>query len=381
VAPTQTETVTWINISGANCQIETDKIVKNWNISTGSFRKVDIQSSSFENITADNVTTTNGWNGSGKKLVMTNSTHTAGLKFGIFAYGASDESTCTNCNVSVDFSITGAIHRVDLPRTLWSMSGGVITIRNQDNNLGDELQVRGMVPGHYVRWQGLGGGGTSAQGGRFFKVVDVTQDINNTYVQTSEAGGFPTGAWTTNGLSVAPHPAPQMTVSFTGSAANSLVYNGCPAAAPMYSCVNFVSTGGASGASSTTPSPGVFWGVIDTFTFTNNVPYTGAGTLTWTPTRFANTTQVLLTDNTVGTFSLTQAAGGILNTKLPSSCGSCTRTLTASGATNTQVGDNISPPPTDAWFGVGFEPVFSANTPSDTPQVTVTLRTNQQLPP
>jgi hypothetical protein len=260
------------------------------------------------------------------------------------------------------------------------MSSGVITIPNAYSWNAccneSETQTRVFVPGSYFVWSGGGGGGTVAQAGRIAKVVDVTQDIDNTYIQTTDAGGFPTGAWTTNGLSVFPHPAPKLTVSFSGSPPNSaLAVNGCPAQAPIYSCMNFTYTGGAAG-SSTEGFVSPMWGVIDTFTFTNNVPYTGGGSLGWTMTRFGNW-QTLRSALTTATWGNTN----MVNTKLPSSCGSCTRTLTSAGATGTQAGDTIPTPNSDGWFGGTTNgPVFTANTPSDSPQVTVTLRTNQQLP-
>jgi hypothetical protein len=258
------------------------------------------------------------------------------------------------------------------------MSGGIITIPNAYNwdacCQASELQIRGLIPGGYAVWAGGGGGGSSGQTGRAFKIVDVTQDLDNIYIETSEAGGFPTGTWTTNGLSVKPHPAPQFTPSGITGGILATIFNGCPAQAPLYSCANMIYTGGASGTTPASFTPTV-WGELDTFTFTNNVPYTGAGSLSWQMAQFT-TIPYLKTDNTQ---TLTNFS---INVKLPSSCGSCTRTLTPSGLTNGQSGDSLTAPPSGAVFGGGFGfSVFSANTPSDSPQVTVTLRTNQNLPP
>lgn len=375
--PTQNVTHTWVNVDASTCQIETDKIVGTWNITGGSIKKINVQSSSIDTINVDG-TAIDAWFGSPKKLNIQNSTATSTIQVGTLAYGASDESICTNCTTP-DFGRNTPIDRANEASHPWSMSGGVITIPNAFSASGccqyAETQTRILVPGHYVAWQGAGGGGTVAQMGRFFKVVDVTQDVDNTYVQTSEAGGFPLGAWTTNGLSVVPHPAPKLTTSFTGgSGNNAIVFNGCPAQSPMFSCANFTYTG--TSTSGTTPlySPAI-WGVLDTFTFTNNVPYTGAGALGWTLTRFANI-QVLKTDLTTTNFGATN----MINTKLPSGAGGGTRTLTPAGATGTQSLDSLTPPPTDAWFGGDTQVIFTANTPSDSPQVTMTLRTNQQLP-
>jgi hypothetical protein len=377
--PTQNETYTWTNVDATNCSIETDKIVKTWNISGSTMRNITVQSSAFDTINVSN-STVNQWSGSPKTLNISDTTIATSLQVGATAYGASSASTCTNCNVATSFSTSVPSQRVDATNRSWSMSGGIITIPNAYSwnpcCNESEMQTRVFVPGHYFVWSGGGGGGTVAQNGRVVRVVDVTQDLDNIYVETTDAGGFPTGSWTTNGLSVFPHPAPQLTVSFTGSPPNSaLVFNGCPAAAPIYSCQNFTYTGGATG---TTPvfAP-TLWGVIDTFTFTNNVPYAGGGSLGWTPTQFGNW-QTLKADLTTVTWGNTN----MINTKLPSSAGGGTRTLTSSGATGTQSGDTIPTPASDGWFGGSTNgPIFTANTPSDSPQVTMTLRTNQQLPP
>lgn len=388
--PTQNETYTWLRVDATNCSIETDKIVKTWNITSSTMRNVTIQSSAFDTINISN-STVNAWFGSPKKLNADNVTincsgctsSSPALQMGTVAYGASDESICTNCSILVGtFGYSTPIQQANAANRSWSMSSGVITIPNAYSwnpcCNESEIQTRVFVPGHYFVWSGAGGGGTTAQAGRVSKVIDVTQDIDNTYIQTTDAGGFPTGAWTTNGLSVFPHPAPKLTVSFTGSPPDTaLIFNGCPAQAPMWSCQNWTYIGGATGGSTEGFKPQI-WGVLDTFTFTNNVPYTNTGALGWTVTRFANW-QVLKTDLTTTTFGATN----MINTKLPSSAGGGTRTLTPSGATGTQSLDSLTAPPTDAWFGggPGNGPIFTANTPSDSPQVTMTLRTNQQLPP
>jgi hypothetical protein len=381
--PTQNETYTWLRVDATNCQIETDKIVKTWNIVDSPLRKVTVQSSAFDTINVSGTTAVNQWAGSPKKLNINGISIATTFQVGTAAYGASDESICTNCNVTTSFGTSVPSQAALQTGYLWSMSGGVITIPNGyswNPCCGEsELQTRVFVPGHYFTWKGAGGGGSVAQSGRIAKVIDVTQDLDNIYVQTSDAGGFPTGAWTTNGLTVAPHPAPKLTVSFIGSPPDSaLAFNGCPAQAPIFSCQNFTYTGGASGT-----SPGyspTLWGVLDTFTATNNVPYTNSGALSWQLSQF-NQWRVLKTDNTQVTFGTAPNGLFDINTKLPSSAGGGTRTLTPSGATGTQALDNLAAPPTDAWFGgTSNGPIFTSNTPSDSPQVTITLRTNQQLP-
>lgn len=378
--PTQNVTHNWINVNGPNCSIETDKIVGAWNISgTSAVRKVTVQSSSMDDINVSGLTA-NSWFGSPKRLNVTNSTFVcsgcsptdASFSPGTVAYGASDQTTITNSSIGNQFGYSTPIQRADDATHPWSMAGGVITIPNAYSYNGccnqSEIQTRGLVPGHYVLWQG-------SLNGRVFKVVDVTQDTVNTYVTTNEAGGFPTGTWTASGLSVFPHPAPSLVnpSGLTG-ADSATALNGC-GTAPLYTCQNFTNTGGASGA--TPVNSPTLWGEMTSFTVTNNVPYTGGGALTWNLSRF-NNWQVL----NPATLALVSFPQLTINTKLPSSCGSCTRTFATSGAiTNSQVGDVFSAPASGALFGGGhLGPNFSANTPSDSPQVTVTLRTNQHLP-
>jgi len=263
----------------------------------------------------------------------------------------------------------------------WSMSGGVITIPNgyswSPSAGASELQYKTLVPGHYAFW-------TAGFIGHSFKVVDVTQDTDNAYVQTNEAGGFPTGSWTsgTSGvISFIPHPALKTTVTNMSGAISATVFNGCPAQSPFYSCQNITYTDSSTGGSTEGFFP-TLWGVLDTFTFTNNVPYTNTGALTWKPSRFDNW-EILKTDLSFVNYGTSPNGQTIIDMKAPSSCGSCTRTLTSSGGTNTQTGDTLTVPPANAWFGGALfnGPIFSANTPSDSPQLTATYRTNQQLPP
>lgn len=384
IIPTQNETHNWISIDGANCTIESDKLVKTWNISgTNTLRKVDIQSSSMDTINVSGLTV-NQWFGGAKQLNVTGSTFTCsgcgagapGFSPGALAYGASDQTTIASSSVGNLLSYNGPIQRADDATHPWSMASGVITIPNAYSWNGccnaSETQTRGLVPGHYAMWKG-------SLNGRVFKVVDVTQDTDNTYITTNEAGGFPTGAWTASGLSVAPHPAPMFTASGLTGSDSALAFNGCTAL-PMFSCQNFTYTGSANGGSVTQYGPQL-WGELDTFTYTNNVPFTNSGALTWTISRFGNWT-ILKTDLTTVSYGTSPNGQTIINTKLPASCGSCTRTLTTSGATNTQTGDTLTGPPANAWFGgtASSGPIFSADTPSDSPQVTITLRTNQNLP-
>ena len=393
--PSQNETYNWIGVTGSGCSIETDKLVKTWNITNSTLTKVTVQSSSFDLINVSG-STIKQWVGGGKKLVIDNSTIAcagcsspeAGVYVGTAAYGAPDESVITNSTIYNKITTTGdQASTTPTGACTWTMAGGVITIPNSCSwfvavDASTELQTRYIVPGHYMHWSGSGGGGTSAQRGRAFKIVDVSGDTDNAYVTTSEAGGFPTGTWTTNGLSVRAHPAPIFTASNntpTGTGDTNGVgltaFNGCPAATPIFTCQNLTYTGGAAGT-----TPGYFpilWGEPTTFTFTNNVPYTNTGSLTWTLAQFSNW-QMLTTGLT--TVNLPTET---INTKLPSSAGGGTRTLTSSGATGTQASDSLSAWTAGAILGGNSlsGPIFSANTPSDSPQVTVTLRTNQNLPP
>lgn len=383
--PTQNETYNWTNVTGTSCVIEVDKIIGTWNITTAAIKKIDFQSSSINLANIDGLTATGTANsggvfGSGKKMNMQNSTldvWTVG-NFSDAAYGASNESICNNCTVTS--AINGLVNgmRVDDANIPWSMSGGLITIPLIYSWSGQyEIQTKILVPGSYYVWRGASASGTLW--GYVGKIVSVTSDMDNAYIQTSEAGGFPTGGYSATSLSISGHPAPKFTASFTAGSANGVkLFNGCTAQAPMYSCQNYTYTGGASG---TTSGPIDFMlGYLDTFTFTNNVPYTNAGTLTW---RVSNGNWPTMKAD----FSVVNFSGGdgqaIINTKLPAGAGGGTRVLTTSGSTGDQVGDTLTPPTATNWWGrkPNAGPAFSANTPSDSPEMTMGLRTNQNLPP
>lgn len=382
--PSQNETHTWNNVDASTCNIETDKLVITWNILNSAVNLMNVQSSSM-NLISVNGLTAKQWFGSPKKLSISNATFTCagciasapGLAVGTIAYGVSDESICINCVINNLFSYNTPIQQADnAAHTFWSMSGGVITIPNSLSwNAccnASETQTRGLVPGHYALWEG-------SQIGRVFKVVDVTQDLVNTYVTTNEAGGFPTGAWSSGGLSVLPHPAPKLTMTNITGADTAVAFNGCTAQSPMFSCQNFTYVGGAAGT--TAGYLPTLWGTLDTFTFTNNVPYAGAGALTWQVSQFGNW-PVLKTDLSLSNYGTSPNGEAVVNVKLPTSCGSCTRTLTTSGATGTQTGDTITVPPSASLFGGSAlsGPVYSANTTGTPPQVTIGLKTNQNLP-
>lgn len=386
--PSQNETLTWTDVTGTDCDIEVDKIIKTWNLTNVTVKKIAFQSSAIEQTNMNNVTITGDIIGIGKKLVAQNlnvtgtygGSFTGQFQIGKTFYGTPQEFSCTNCSVAGDVSGIGNGNRVDSPTVPWSMSGGVITIPNAYSLSGDyEIATAQTLPGNYMFWKGSGGGGTSYQYGRALKIVSVSQDIDNTYLTTSESGGYPTGAWTTLGLSLAYHPAPTFSaINMTGSdVAKS--YSGCTT--PMHSCQNFVHTNNTTGGA-LSPFRPFLLGELDTFTFTNNVSYTGGGTLNWQISQF-NNWPILKTDLTQVSYGnpTTDLANGqsLINVKLPTSCGSCTRTLTKSGASNTQTGDTVTRPPAGALFGgssLSF-PVFSTGV--NGAKMTVTMKTDQHL--
>ncbi|WP_426527971.1 hypothetical protein [Bradyrhizobium sp. McL0615] len=386
--PSQNETINWINVTGISCVIEVDKIIGTWNTKNSTVFKIDYQSSSInlsnhDGLTAAGGAGTGGVYGSGKKLNIQNSTLDTLIvgNFGGATYGASDETICMNCMIKTGIpNSLGVGMRVNDPRIPWSMSGGMITIPLAYSLGVYEIQTKTLVPGSYQVWRGTGG--VAGQWGTVFQVVSVTSDTDNTYIQTSDAGGFPTGAYASSTLNVSGHPAPKFTGSFTGgSAASARVFNGCPAQAPMYSCANLTYTGGASGT--TSGYAAIMLGYLDAFTFTNNVPYTNTGSLTWSLA--TNGWQTMKSDFSLISFGgpTTPDGNAIINTKLSSSGGGGTRRIPSGGpATGTQAGDTVSAPTATNWFGGSAfaGPNFSANTPSDSPQVTMTLRTNQNLP-
>ena len=369
MAPSQNVTYTWQNVSGPNCDIETDKIVTTYNLTDVSLLKMNVQSSSILTLNATRVAFGQGLFGSPKNFV--GNTVSAGgsglspgdviMNTGVTAYGRSDTWTCNGCSVAAGFTF-GQGGLVQPSSSLWTYrSDGVIVIPNWLNYGAVEIQVRGLVPGtNFI----LGNPSVYAIG----QVTDVTQDFDNIYVATSFTSGFPSSF---TPVQYSTHPAPKFTcVGCSGELIEQ--FNGCTAELPLFSCLARTFTGSATG---TTVKPrSIMWGYLSSLTMNVTTPYGGAGNLSLSLSQFNNWSGFDIPTGASQTFGSTFGGGPSVNMKIGGS-----RTVTTSGVTGAQSLDSLFSPGSNFWFRgqQSSGPVFSANTPSDSPVATVTITTNQ----
>ena len=122
---------------------------------------------------------------------------------------------------------------------------------------------RWAVPGTYLLWRSQYGFGP------VFRVVDVTQDQNFTYVRTNLPGSFPTYV---EGASDACAPCSQVYLQQLAVTLNSL--SQAPAAIPLYSHSKRTYTASASGV--TGASPVTVWGKLSMVNLNVTTPSTSA---------------------------------------------------------------------------------------------------------
>lgn len=375
VVPSQNLLWQYINNDLSACDIETDKIVKLLKVTGGTNYKWTFQSPSILEAEFTDTTLSNALIGSPNKFTGLRLTVGAQTLPGARAYGVSTGPwLCTDCNLnSLDF---GGFNQFadNTAHTIWSMASGVIKIPNTssyDPSAGaSETQTRAFVPGGYTYWSG-------AQVLKVFKVVDVTQDLDFTYVQTSEAGTFPAAPYSGGGvLNVNSHPATDFTCANCTGGASTVARStaNCAANIPLMSCYAATATGGATGT--TTQLSFAMWGTLVSAEFTVPTPYTGGGALTWKLSQFDNW-PALTSAYATTQWGTSMGGGPTINAKLTG-----TRTITATGTSGAQSGDVLNAPGAGVLFGRATNngSVFSANTPSDSPQVTVKMVTDQALP-
>jgi hypothetical protein len=359
--PSQNETFYYTNVTASNCVVEIDKMIGTINITGGTFRTLDFQSSSINRVNISGTTVTGHIFGTPKVFVGTNvtiqdtgSTGT-GLSPGAYAYGRSDSVSCTSCVIASDIASGGYDHPVT---SNWTFGAtGIITIPNWQSYGILESQARWAVPGanSFIAIAGQTAG--------LFQVTDVTQDFNNTYIQTSATSGFPAGI---TPVSIRPHPAPQATFVNSSGNENAVSLSGCTANLPLWSCHTATYLGGAAG---TTPaSTFLLWGKFSSLTATPNPVYAGAGALSWSLSVLDNWSMIKQSDGSVSTFPR-----AVINEMIAG-----TRTVTQSAVTGAKSLDDLTAPGFALWVGKAANsgPVYSANT-AGSPGVTIQMLTNQ----
>jgi hypothetical protein len=264
---------------------------------------------------------------------------------GSVAYGASRQTTCTNCVIPAIAS--GGFAEQGMNN--YTMANGILTIPNSHG------PVTWAIPGANIAWQGH-----YDFEGPVMQIKDVWQDAANTYVATSLPGGFPDlQLGTSPNIGVRTHPAPQFTcTNCTGSAA-AIDLSGAPAGAPLWSYSSRTYT--ADTAAEIIP----VWGQLVKATMTTTEPYTGSPSINFNLDgpfiAFMNTTTTALWYPSI-------------NPKVAGERG-----VSQTTTSGTQPGDNLSAPGVGTWMiSNQITPHFSS-LPSDigSTAVKVTIQTDQ----
>jgi hypothetical protein len=359
-----TQNLIWqaINTNMSTCSMEADKLVGSIVLDGVSINQINIQSSSIDLLSMKNSTVVRGMAGTPKKAVISDST-IANFRPGAYAYGRSDEVICTNC-VLPAFSALGVTEKGPSDvgvNNAYTMSNGVITVPNTLN------AVRWAVPGTNLMWTSITESETA------FRVIDVTQDANNTYVRTSLSGGFPSvPIGGDNKLFIRVHPAPKFTCTNCIGSTDAIDLSQAPAGVPLYSYSKRTYSGGILG---TTPAPTfMIWGALSSVKFNVTTPYTGMlGTMTMNAISPFNYTTIKVD---MSTFNY--GNGPIINLKAAGE-----RFVTPSNVTGAQPGDSGLAVPEAVWFvglqgaGPNFSADVSAEPPAIWPTITVEIVTDQ----
>jgi hypothetical protein len=287
------------------------------------------------------------------------------MQLGATSFGRTNDvqvSNCTNIKTIEDGSASqDGIHGGGASTTM-SMSNGIITIVNTDNDGSlQENPTRVFVPGTWLYMDSKA----------IFQVIDVTQDATNTYIQTSLAGTWP---FTVAAVTV--HPA--LSVTFRNNTGTSTLLedlNQAPAGLPFRSYAKRTYVAG-------TPNP--TFSVLDlrgrlrTLKINVTTVYTGAGSLKFNSTQFNNWPYIKMSD-----YSSAADFGPIADMKVGTGERIVNGAATASGA---QSGDTLPDMTStgDIWFyrTQNSAPKFSAAvTNGETPTVTLEVITDQGIMP
>lgn len=348
-----TQNLVWraINTNMSTCIMEVDKLIGTISLEGVTIYEIDFQSSSTDLFSMLNSTITYRLTGTPKKAVMASSTIT-NFWPGAYAYGRSDEVLCTDCFINTITELGGINDKgpndVGI-QAAYSMSNGVITI---PNSLG---AVRWAVPGTNLMFPGHPG---------MFQVKDITQDANNTYVQTTLSGSFPSGA-----SSIRVHPAPKFTCNNCAGSDEVAGLSDGPAGAPLFSYAKRTYTGFLKNL----PQQNfIMWGFLSSISINVTNPYVVSEGLSFRLSQF-NNWPVILGDSSQGFYGPTVNVGIGGN-----------RLITPQGAVDTQSGDSGLTLGQVFWFpgksysGPQFSADVSASCPGPScPNVTVEIKTDQ----
>jgi hypothetical protein len=338
--PTQNETWTLIDVNMEDCDMEVDKIIDTVVMNGVTIRSIYFQSASVYNFTLENSNVTDTVNGSPINFTCINSAM-ASFSPGAYAYGVSNSTSLNNCAIPTfgsDGFSTGIV-----PGKA-TMANGIITVPNSSG------PSTWAVPGAALYW-----GGQYQNEGAPTTVVDLTQDSNNTYIQTSLSGGLPNLPYYQGvDLVVRTHPAVRFScIACTGSA-TALDLSQAPAGTPLWAFTQRSYTLSAKGN-----YPGAtIWGNLVSLTINVIKPYTGK--------------QSTLSLNALGEFQfpVIQANGTVLlydpivNLKLAGS-----RTINQMGVSGQQSGDSGLALGGAVWLTQAYTGYLSTDISSEDPSV------------
>jgi hypothetical protein len=353
--PSENMTWTLLNVNMPNSVIEVDKLVTTMNVTGGTLGGLAFQSASVDTLNMNGTTVSGFMNGTPKTADLSND-NIANLGVGAYAYGASSEITVAN-------SVLGSIAGYGVYEngegsgleSVYSMSNGVITSPNSNGSL------RWAVPGATLIWRGQYGWEGE------FKVLDVTQDANNTYVTTTMSDGFPSLGAVNLALNV--DPAVNSTfINDTGSP-EALSLSQAPAGSPLYSYSNHTYTGNFGN----TPSFEQ-WGKLVSIKIDVTKPYTGSKPSLDVEALGQFGSFVLNPNGSISEIDPT------INLKVAGE-----RDITPTSVTGLQSGDNISAPgpitftgSLNAFMGLnGTLADISSDDPSTWPSVSIEIVTDQ----
>lgn len=236
--PTLNSSFLIVNSSMPQCTMEADKIVETLSIVGTTIDQIGFQNSGIKQFTANNMTVRN-LVGTPLAATITNSTVTGSITPGPTTNGRANSLYVSGSSVAAigdqpGGSLGGILYKGSLDEGVnniagVSMSGGIITIPNTYIVAHTEA-IGWSAPGTNMCWADNG-----YLCARTFQIVDVTKDVTNTYIQTSEAGGFPAWSYSGGKLFIRTHPAPQVTFTNVIGSADAISLSLAPAGVPLYS--------------------------------------------------------------------------------------------------------------------------------------------------
>jgi hypothetical protein len=375
LVPSQNETFSAYNTvwnTNASPGWEVDKFIGTVTLDTVTIPRVDFQSSSTNLLVMRNSTIGSQF-GTPKNSQITDTSWSGTFRPGAWTNGESTGSlVCTRCSVAT-FDFDGGIFQ-NRP-TDYSMSSGVISFANT-NASGSDPDQRVFVPNGNIFWTASGYVSTG-----LFQSQALTQDPTNVFIQTNEAGGFPTIG--TNIPQFRTHPAPQFTCdACTGDATlvATNIQNGATALAPLgqYGFRSYAPSAGTAAAGSIKSK-----GKLVSLTINVTQAYTGTGTVNLNATgqfhNFNADQSGWVQYDWVPQINLKQAGIRVITpsgTTCNGSAGAC------AGDVCVQPASGCFTPPSTIWISSGIDPYINGTFSGGVnPQFTITIVTNQGVVP